>query len=84
MAKSYDLPDLPATKEKKFWNPDGKAFQQQVPLNGAKSNGDTCGKFTVVNGAVVCHRCVHNHTIPVRDVDKFIAENKDKMEPLAR
>lgn len=84
MARSYDLPDLPATKKKEFWNPDGEAFQQQIPMNRPKQPSSPCGRFKVVNGHIICQVCVHNHSMPVKDIDKFIEENKDKMEPLAR
>lgn len=84
MAKKYDLPDLPATKKKEFWNPDGNAFQQQIPMNQPRMSSLPCGRFKVINGHIICQVCENNHTIPVKDIDKFIAENKDKMEPLAR
>ena len=84
MPKKYDLPDLPATKKKEFWNPDGKAFQQQIPMNGPSNPSGPCGRFKVINGHIVCQMCKNNHTMPVRNIDKFIEENKDKMEPLAQ
>lgn len=84
MPNKYDLPDLPATKKKEFWNPDGNAFQHSIPMDRPKPPSSPCGRFKVKNGQIICQACVYNHTIPVKDIDKFIAENKEKMEALAR
>ena len=83
--RGYDLPDLPKTSGKKgqeFWNPDGKAFQQQIPINQPSGEHPACGRIRVVNGFLVCNKCKNPHSIPVADIDKFIAENPDLMEPL--
>lgn len=76
-----ELPDLPPTKKKEFWNPDGNAFQQQIPMNRPKQT-PSCGRFKVENGFIVCHACKNIHSLAVRDIDNFIKENVDKMEPL--
>lgn len=83
--RRYDLPELPATNDRKaqgLWNPDGQASQVKVDLSQIKRETPQCGKLTVENGTLICHRCKHPHTLAVKDIDKFIKENPDLMEPL--
>lgn len=82
MAKSYGQPDLPSTKKKGFWNPDGNALQQSVTLRPLEKREH--GLFTVKDGHVVCTACQNHHSIPTRDISKFIERNKEKFLPLPR
>lgn len=77
----YDLPELPATKKKEFWNPDGQSFQQQIP-KGRTRPTPQCGKFKVENSQIVCQKCPNHHTLEVKDIDEFIKKYQELMAPL--
>lgn len=77
---SYDRGDLPSTKKKEFWNPDGEAFQAQIPTNLPPQPKPECGQLTVENGTLVCHTCKHSHTLPVPDIDAFIRNHPELMK----
>lgn len=81
--KSYDLPDLPATNDKKaqrFLNPDGKAEHYQVNVNDLqKHDPHVCGMIVVRDGFLVCQNGKMEHTLSVKNIEEFISKNKTLM-----
>lgn len=80
MARAYGQADLPSTKKKSFWNPDGNALQHSVQLRPIEKREH--GLYVVKDGMIVCTACPHHHSIPTQDVSKFIDANKEKFLPL--